>query len=206
MGRMPRLQYDGAIYHVTTRGNGRRTTFFDDIDYETFFRELGVTATGLRWLVHSFVAMPNHYHAVIETPEPNISEGMRRVNGLYARRFNKRHGQTDHLFGRRFHAVEVMSDGQLLEACRYDVLNPVRAGICAKPEDWRWSSFKATAGLAPYPYFLSLDRILGWFSNDPLRAQRLYIDFVLDASAPKSLVDLDARLRLAGDSVVPQAA
>jgi REP element-mobilizing transposase RayT len=206
MPRPPRLQYEGAIYHVTTRGNGRRTTYFDDIDYEMFFRELGVTVTGLNWLCHSFVAMPNHYHAVIETPEANLSEGMHRINGLYARRFNRRHGQADHLFGRRFHAVEIKSDEQMLQACRYDVLNPVRADICAKAENWSWSSFRATAGIAARPYFLTLDRTLGYFSANPARAMQLYNDFVHEAGAPQSLADLEARLKLIGDSVVPKAA
>jgi REP element-mobilizing transposase RayT len=167
---------------------------------------MGVTTAALEWLIRSFVAMPNHYHAVIETPKPNLSEGMHRINGLYARRFNRRHGQSDHLFGRRFHAVEITSDEHLLEACRYDVLNPVRAGLCQRPEEWRWSSFKATAGLAPYPYFLALDGLLDCFSGDPRRAERLYRDFVEDAEAPRSLADLEARLKLRGDSVVPAAA
>lgn len=124
--------------------------------------------------------MTNHYHVVIETPRPTLSVGMRDLNGIYASRFNERHDRVGHVFGERYKAVLVDKEAHHLECCRYVVLNPVRAGICADPAEWPWSSYAATAGLARRPPWLTTESILGALGTDLLGAQARYRAFVFD--------------------------
>jgi putative transposase len=122
--------------------------------------------------------MTNHYHLLIETPEGNLSMGMRHLNGLYTQRFNRRYGRVGHVFQGRFEAIVVDRESYLLELCRYVVLNPVRAGIVKQPAQYRWSSYRATAGLAPVLEWLSRDWVLAQFSPRRARAEQLYRQFV----------------------------
>jgi putative transposase len=124
------------------------TLFVDDRDRERFLEQLAQTVSRHRWQCHAYCLMSNHYHLLLETPEPNLPAGMLLLNGSYARWFNSRHGTVGHVFERRYHAEPVTGDGHLLETCRYIVLNPVRAGLVLRPYDWIWSSYRATAGLA----------------------------------------------------------
>ena len=114
--------------------------------------------------------MSNHYHLVIETPEANLAEGMRQLNGVYTQRFNRRHGRVGHVFQRRYKAILVERDGYLLELARYVALNPVRAGMVDGPQDWPWSSFAATCAQAPLPDWLQTDWILGQFGESRAEA------------------------------------
>jgi hypothetical protein len=123
--------------------------------------------------------MDNHYHLLIETPDGNLSEGMRQLNGFYTQKFNRSHGRTGHVFQGRFKSIVVDKDSYLLELCRYIVLNPVRAGIARHPKDYPWSSYRATAGLKKKLDFLSMDWILAQFGNDRKQAQQEYRRFVL---------------------------
>jgi putative transposase len=122
--------------------------------------------------------MTNHYHLLVETPNPDISKGMEYLNGRYARAFNARHGYEGHLFERRFYGELVEGNLHLIELSRYVVLNPVRAGLCERAEDWPWSSYVATTGRARRPAFLTTDLILAQFNKDRRRARLLYADFV----------------------------
>jgi hypothetical protein len=128
--------------------------------------------------------MPNHYHLVVETPQPNLSAGMQRLNGRYALQFNWLHGVDGHLFQGRFHSNLVESDRELAAVARYVVLNPVRAGLCDEPDEWLWSSFRACVGAAAKPSFLSLEW-LGQFGRKPEVARAEFADFV--AAAPPSV-------------------
>jgi hypothetical protein len=122
--------------------------------------------------------MTNHYHLLIETPDGNLSIGMRQLNGVYTQLFNKWHGRTGHLFQGRYKAIVIQKDSHLLEVCRYVVLNPVRAKMVEKPEDYPWSSYLATAGKGkPHPC-LTTDWVLGQFSGKRERAEREYRQFV----------------------------
>jgi putative transposase len=141
------MSIDWSIAHVTARGNARQAIFLDDIDYALFLTMAGKLVSTRLWLCHAFCLMPNHYHFVIETPEGDLGRGMHLLNGRYARRFNQRHERTDHVFGGRYHAEPVRRDSHLVAACRYVVLNPVRAGLCADPAAWAWSSYATTAGI-----------------------------------------------------------
>jgi putative transposase len=178
MGRPPRLQAHGATYHVTCRGNRRHDIFTDAHDRFRFLQLVEDNVWRLGWDYHCYCLMTNHYHLLVRTPEPDLSRGMHRLNGVYAKWFNRRHGYTGHLFERRFTSVVLEGDAHLLELTRYIVLNPVRAGLAVAAGDWKWSSYSATIGEAKQPAFLSTNWILSLFSRDSNRARELYAEFV----------------------------
>ena len=122
--------------------------------------------------------MDTHYHLVVETPLPNVSRGMRQLNGLYAQRFNQRHGRCGHVFQARYRSILVEQDTHLLAVCRYVVLNPVRAGICAEPGAYRWSSYGVTAGETSADAFVATDWIFGHFRATRRVAEAGYRAFV----------------------------
>ena len=146
MARPLRIEFAGAVYHVTSRGNGRQRIFFDDQDNRKFLELLGKTIEHFHWICHAFCLMVNHYHLMIETPEANLSKGMHHLNASFCQSHNKRHDTVGHLFQGRFKSIVVDRESYLLELARYVVLNPVRAGMVAHPEEWPWSSYRATAG------------------------------------------------------------
>jgi REP element-mobilizing transposase RayT len=178
MPRPPRLQAPGATYHVTTRGNRKQEIFIDARDRLRFLQLLEEVVEILGWRCHTYCLMTNHYHLLVQTPEPDISQGMHRLNGVYAKWFNWRHGYEGHLFERRFHDELVEGHAHLLELTRYIVLNPVRAGIAGTAGTWRWSSYDAMVGKRQQPPFLTTSWVLSLFNDDPNRARKLYADFV----------------------------
>ena len=127
MTRPLRLEYPGAIYHITARGNARAPTYLHNQDRQLFLDVLAECIQRFSWLCHAYCLMDNHYHLMIETPEGNFSTGMRQLNGIYTQRFNRRHGRVGHVFQGRFKAILVERQSYLLELCRYVVLNPIRA-------------------------------------------------------------------------------
>lgn len=126
-----------------------------------FLGGLGEVIARFGWLCHAYCLMDNHYHLLIETPEANLSLDMRQLNGVYAQRFNRRHGRVGHVLQGRFKAIVVDRDSYLLELCRYVVLNPIRAGRVEHIERYAWSSYPATIGLAQCPAWLKTDWVLG---------------------------------------------
>ncbi|MDP3083049.1 MAG: transposase [Rubrivivax sp.] len=164
MARPLRIEFPGAVYHVTARGDRREPIFADDTDRATL---LGVLAQGLERFEAEALAyclMGNHYHFVLQTRQANLSRLMRHVNGVYTQRFNRRHDKVGHLFQGRFTAILVDCDAYLLTLCRYVELNPVRAGLAATPSAWAWSSCRAHTGAAPAP---------AWLNRQALQAQLL---------------------------------
>jgi putative transposase len=186
MARPLRLEYSGALYHITSRGNGRAKIFRSDKDRDGFLTIVDAVIQKYRWLLHAYCLMDNHYHLVVETPEGNLSRGMRQLNGLYTQKFNWRHHGTGHVFQGRYKAILVDKESYLLELCRYIALNPVRAKIREKPEDWPWSSYRPTAGLSSPPSFLITDWILGQFGKRKKQAQSWYRTFVLEGISRES--------------------
>lgn len=182
MSRPLRLEFEGAVWHVTSRGNERRPVFRDDTDRETFLRILGRTVGLFRWKLHAFVLMRNHYHLLVETPEPTLSRGMRQLNGLHTQAFNRRHGRAGHVFQGRFKSILVEKDAHLLELCRYVVLNPVRAKAARSARSVPWSSYRATAGLAPAPPWLETDWTLRQFGTRKASAQEAFRRFVAEGA------------------------
>jgi putative transposase len=129
MARPLRIEFPGALYHVTARGNARQDIFLDDEDRQRF---LGVLARGVsrfHLLLHAYCLMENHFHLVVETPEANLSKAMRQLNGVYTQAFNRRHKRVGHVLQGRFKAIVVDRDSYLLELCRYVVLNPVSMAL-----------------------------------------------------------------------------
>lgn len=187
MARPLRLQFDGAIYHVTSRGNAREDIFDDDRDRRVFLECLGKVVQRFHCLCHAYCLMDNHYHLVIETPEANLAKGMRQLNGIYTQRYNRRHQAVGHLFQGRYKAILIQKESHLQEVCRYVVLNPVRAKAVEKVEQWTWSSYRGTAGLATCPPWLTVDWVLSQFGTNRQQASSLYRRFVREGIARPSI-------------------
>jgi putative transposase len=180
MARPLRIEYDGALYHVTSRGNERRAIFRDDTDRELFLATLFRVTERFHWLCHAYCLMNNHYHLVIETPDGNLSKGMRQLNGVYTQAFNRRHRRVGHLFQGRFKGILVQKESHFLEVCRYIVLNPVRAKAVKHPREWAWSSYRATGGLTASPRCLTVEEILSHFGQKRGSAQEKYRSYVTE--------------------------
>lgn len=178
MARQLRLEFAGALYHLTARGNERQEIFRDNGDRQHFLAVLAREVRQLRWRLHAYCLMGNHYHLLVETPEPNLARGMKRLNSVYSQRFNQHHNRVGHLFQGRYHSVLVQKESYLLELSRYIVLNPVRAGVVAKANQWPWSSYRATAGLIPDASFLEVRWLLEHFHPDLRLARDAYRRFI----------------------------
>lgn len=175
MSRPLRIQFSGATYHITVRGHRKKDIFLSDYDREDFLAILAKTIETHNWLCYAYCLMGNHYHLLIETPEANLSLGMRDLNGGYTQSFNKKYGLTGTAFQGRFKSFLIEKEPYLLNVARYIDLNPVRAKMVREPEDWAWSSYRASIGLVPTPVWLSTGFILGHF---PLNPQKSYAEFV----------------------------
>jgi REP element-mobilizing transposase RayT len=165
MARPLRLEFAGALYHLTSRGDRRDKIFLDDADRQSFLDFLGKEVKQQGWVCYAYCLMGNHYHLMMETPEPNLVRGMRRLNGVYTQAFNRRHNNVGHVFQGRYKAILVDKENYLLELCRYVVLNPVRAKVVERPEDWRWSSYRGTAGKVAPPEWLAVEKVLSFFAG-----------------------------------------
>jgi REP element-mobilizing transposase RayT len=203
MARPLRLQFDGAIYHVTSRGNAREDIFDDDADRHTFLECLGKAVQRFHWLCHAYCLMDNHYHLVIETPEANLAQGMRQLNGIYTQRYNRRHRAVGHLFQGRYKAILIQKESHLQEVCRYVVLNPVRAKAVEKVEQWKWSSYRGTAGLSNCPPWLTVEWVLRQFGKERQHAAIYYRRFVREGiDRPSIWEDVRAQVLLGGEDFV----
>jgi len=183
MARPLRIEFPGAVYHVTSRGDGREDIYLSDEDREIFLKVLSHVVERFGWVCHAWCLMTNHYHLMIETPKGNLSKGMRQLNGVYTQQFNRSHGRVGHVFQGRYKAILVEKKAHLLELSRYIVRNPVAAGMVKLAEDWAWSSYRSTAGLEQAPGFGSIDWILEQFGGSTLR-YREYVDQALIEDAP----------------------
>ena len=203
MSRPIRIEFADALYHVTARGDRREDIFEDDQDRLMFLSTLEQVITQFNWICHAWCLMDNHYHLLVQTPDGNLSKGMRQLNGVYTQASNRRHRRVGHLFQGRFKAILVDSDAYLLELTRYVVLNPVRAGIAKKPSDWPWSSYRASVGLAPAAPWLAVDGLLAQFAKRRSLAQQRYAQFVAEgikAASPWS--NLKGQVFLGDDQFV----
>lgn len=187
MARPLRIELAGGLYHVTSRGDRREAIYRDEQDRTDWLSVLGAVCARFNWRCHAYCEMTNHYHFVVETPEANLSKGMRQLNGVYTQQFNRRHGLVGHLFQGRFKAILVERDAYLLELARYVVLNPVRAGMVAQVSDWAWSNYRAMVGLTPAPDWLATDWVLGQFGSRRPQARAGFAAFVAEGIGQPSV-------------------
>lgn len=203
MARPLRIEFAGALYHVTARGNRREPIFLSDSDRFAFHSLLGEVCDRFNWSVYAWCQMGNHYHLLLETPDGNLSAGMRQLNGVYTQRFNGRNRRVGHLLQGRYHAVLIEKEAYLLEVARYVMLNPLRARMVRQPEDWPWSSYRATIGAAKPPEWLDTDWLLSQFGTSRAAATKGFRDFVesgRNQSAPWE--DLRNQVFLGSDTFV----
>lgn len=188
MSRPLRIEFPGAVYHVTSRGDRREPIFEDDVDRETLLATVAQAMERFDVEVLAYCLMGNHYHFVLHTRQANLSLLMRHVNGVYTQSFNRRHGKVGHLFQGRFKAILVDRDAYLIQLCPYVELNPVRAGMVAEPAAWPWSSYRAHTGQAEPPPWLDTAGLHGYLLQRPTltpadhrRAAKRYAQIVADA-------------------------
>jgi len=204
MARPLRIEYEGAVYHVTSRGNGRADIYINDEDRHAFLEVLGDVVERFNWTCHAYCLMSNHFHLLIETPDANLSRGMRHLNGVYTQGFNRRHGRVGHVLQGRFKSILVEKESHLLELARYVVLNPVRANIVRSARDWKWSSYRATAGQQEPLPLLTTDWILLQFSDDRQRATDLYRKFVKQGRGVEVWDELRGGILIGSDGFVEE--
>ncbi|HAU1295866.1 TPA: transposase [Legionella pneumophila] len=203
MVRPLRIEFAGGLYHITSRGNRKEAIYLSDEDRENFLSVLGDACLKYQWLCHSYCLMTNHYHLLIETPLGNLSKGMRYLNGVYTQKFNKSHKQIGHVLQGRYKSILVEKDSYLLELSRYIVLNPVRAGMVEKADEWSWSSYLATSGRVPIPSWLTVDWLLSSFGSIKSEALINYGQFVDAGLSKKSpWIDLKHQIYLGSDEFI----
>ena len=171
MGRPLRLEFPGAIYHVTSRGDRQEDIYETEGDRLLFLAVFGEVCKSYNWICHGYCLMTNHYHLLIETPDANLSQGMRQLNGVYSQKFNRIHKRVGHVFQGRYKAIMVEKESYLLELTRYIVLNPVRAKMVYFAQEWEWSSYRAMIGQSTLPFWLHTDWILSAFNPAKEREQ-----------------------------------
>ena len=180
MARPFRIEYPGALYHVTSRGNRKEAIYEDNQDYESYLNILKDVCQHHNWICYAYCLMDNHYHLLIETPEANLSKGMRQLNGRYTQKFNRLHDRVGHVFQGRYKAILVEKECYLLELSRYIVLNPVRAGMVESPVYWEWSSYGAMVSLNGIPDWLARNSVLGLFGQTEFEAIEAYKRFITE--------------------------
>lgn len=196
MARPLRLEHEYATWHLTARGNEQRDIFRDGIDRERFLLMLGQTIVRFGWNLFAWVLMSNHYHLVVQTPQPNLSRGMHWLNSRYAQWFNRRHDRRGHLFQGRFHGILIEKESYFLTVARYVVLNPVRAGLIDTPADWRWSSYRQTAGFEIPEPWLAANELLESFGGANERGCKEYVAYVEQEGQTSPWTDLVGQIYL----------
>ena len=203
MARPLRIEYAGALYHITARGNAQAHIYLSNDDRNDFLTLLSNLCIRHHWLCHAYCLMDNHYHLLIETQAPTLSKGMKYLNGTYTQQFNRRHKRVGHVFQGRYKAILVDKDAYLLELCRYIVLNPVRARMVRSARDWPWSSYRACAGLVSPAECLSTDWVLSNFGKQRKRATEGYKAFVREGkNQPSPWEGLKNQVYLGSDAFI----
>jgi len=198
-----RIELAGGVYHVTSRGDGRENIYLTDEDRRCWLTVFEQVCERFNWVCHGWCQMSNHYHIILETPEANLAQGMRQLNGVYTQRFNRAHSRVGHVYQGRYKAVLVERESYLLELARYVVLNPLRANMVKRLEDWPWSSYLACCGQVPTPAWLQTDWILAQLSAQRTNAIAAYVEFVHQgARLPSVWVKLQGQIYLGSSDFV----
>lgn len=178
MARPPRIELPGGLYHVMSRGRHDGPIYENEQDRRSCLALVAEAVERYDWRCYAYCQMIDHYHLVLRTIKPNLSAGMRFLNGVYTQDVNRRHCRSGPVLQGRYKTVLVDPIRYFLPLCRYIVLNPVRAGLVPSPGDWPWSSYRATVGEEPMPSWLSADSLLIQFSTDRDEARSRYRDYV----------------------------
>ncbi len=203
MTRPLRIEFAGALYHVTARGNAQGDIYKDDEDRLKFLSLLNNTCNRYRWHCHAYCLMSNHYHLLIETEDASLSKGMKYLNGTYTQSFNRHNKRVGHVLQGRYKAILVQKESYLLELARYIVLNPVRARMVREAKNWPWSSYRATAGYTLPAFCLTIDWILSTFSRTKKQAHKSYREFVkAGKNQPSPWESLKNQIYLGSDEFV----
>jgi putative transposase len=184
MPRRPREEVEGGIYHVYSRGNNHGLIYRDHADRTRYLEILDAVIEEMSWRCLSYCLMDNHMHLLLETPKPNLAAGMRRLHGDYAREFNDRHDRSGHVFQGRYGDKRIKSEVQLWATIAYIVRNPVKSGMCERPEQWRWSSHRAVVEGAA-PKWLDVDRLLWYFGDLGGDPRRIYLEMTDGRLSPE---------------------
>jgi len=189
MARKPRIEYPGAFFHIIVRGNNRENIFRDSADYLRYLQKLVYFCGEGDVTLYAYCLMPNHTHLLLEMGKVSLSKVLQRFHTWYTLYFNRRHGRVGHLFQGRYKAIVCDRDAYLLELVRYIHLNPVRAGLVHRPQDYRWSSHRIYIG-ADKPEGIDPSFVLGQLSDDFSAAKKFYRSFVMEGAAQGRRVDL----------------
>lgn len=203
MSRPLRIEFRGALYHITARGDRGDPIYEDEEDRVRFLEILGEVVNRFGWICYAYCLMIDHYHLIVETPRANLAKGMRHLNGVYTQYSNRRHGQGGHLFQGRYKAVLVDKKLYFLDLIRHVELNPVRIGLAQEPGEWPWTSFNTVMGRTKGPAWLNIDRVLEQFAAQRGVARRRYRKFVLEGIGQESIwKNLNCQIFLGDDRFV----
>ena len=203
MARPLRIEFPGALYHVTSRGNAQGNIYSDDKDRSAYLLLLNKVCQRYDWYCHAYCLMDNHYHLLIETGDANLSKGMKYLNGSYTQYFNQTHRRVGHLYQGRIKSILVQKESYLLELARYIVLNPVRARMVRSAKDWKWSSYRSTAGLTTPDTYLTTDWLLSLFSKNKQVSHEKYREFVQDGkNQPSPWDELKNQIFIGSDEFI----
>ncbi|BCE03008.1 REP-associated tyrosine transposase [Marinicellulosiphila megalodicopiae] len=203
MARPLRIEFAGALYHITARGNARGDIYVDEKDRAGFLELLATACDRYHWICHGYCLMDNHYHLLIETSDANLSKGMKYINGSYTQNFNRKHKRAGHVFQGRFKSILVEQDSHLLELCRYIVLNPVRAQMVRSAKDWPWSSYRGTVDQSKKHDCLTTDWVLSNFGKMRKPAVEKYRTFIKEGkNQPSPWLQLKNQVFLGSDEFV----
>jgi REP element-mobilizing transposase RayT len=184
MARPLRIQAPGLTYHVVARGVRRTSIYVDEVDRHRFLRLLSHVIQRYALLCHAYCQMSNHYHLAVTTTEANLSRAVQRLNSHYAQWWNWRHERIGHVFQSRFNSQIIQDNAYLVNVCRYIVLNPVRARMVGSPEEWPWSSYRATVGLDRIPPFLDCNPLMTAIApDDPADGANRFRQSLLETDA-----------------------
>ena len=205
MSRPLRIEYPGAFYHITSRGNERKSVFRSDLDRERFLSYLQSARERYGAVIHVYCLLSNHYHLLLETPRSNLSQILHHINGAYTTYFNVKRDRSGHLFQGRFRGILVEKEEYAHELSRYIHLNPYRAGLINSINRYRWSSYPYYLGLKGKPSWLETGLILGYFGSQDKAARRKYREFVeggMKQPGPNPLQEVIASTFLGGPDFV----
>ncbi len=205
MARPLRIEFLGALYHITARGNAQGDIYVSDEDRLKFLALLSNTCNRSDWYCHAYCLMSNHYHLLIETNKASLARGMKYLNGTYTQYFNRANKRVGHLYQGRYKAILIQKENYLLELSRYIVLNPVRARMVRSAKDWPWSSYRATVGLSQKEACLTTDWILSAFAKTRKTSQQKYRDFVkAGRNQPSPWAQLKNQIYLGTDEFIDE--